>query len=49
MESQYIKLSTYRPLSGRSYIKLPTELRIPKKGLINIENNNQKSFLCVFC
>ena len=42
IESQYINISTYRPLLGTSYIKLPVELRNPKKGLINIKNNNQK-------
>ena len=47
IESQYINISTYRPLSGSSYVKLPTELRSPKKGLINIKINNQKCFLCV--
>ena len=31
IESQYINVSTYRPLSGSSYIKLPVELRSPKK------------------
>ena len=45
IESQYINISTYRPLLGSSYIKLPVELKIPKKGLINIKNNNQKCFL----
>ena len=44
IESQYINISTYRPLSGSSYIKLPAELRSPKKGLINIKNNDQKCF-----
>ena len=38
-------MSTYRPLSGSSYIKLPVELRSSKKGLINIKNNDQKCFL----
>ena len=33
IESQYINVSTYRPLSGSSYIKLPAELKSPKKGL----------------
>ena len=41
-KSQYINVSTYRPLSASSYIKLPVELRSPKKGLINIKNNDQK-------
>ena len=45
IESQYINVSTYRPLSGSSYIKLPVELKSPKKGLINIKNNDQKCFL----
>ena len=45
IESQYINISTYRPLLARSYIKLPAKLRSPKKGLINIKNNNQKCFL----
>ena len=31
-------------LSGSSYIKLPIELKCPKKGLINIKNNDQKCF-----
>ena len=44
-ESQYINISTYRPLSGSSYVKLPSELRSPRKGLINIKNKYQKYFL----
>ena len=31
IESQYINISTYRPLSGRSYVKLSVELRSSKK------------------
>ena len=31
-----------RPLLGSSYVKLPAKLRSPKKGLINIKNNDQK-------
>ena len=45
IESQNINISTYRPLSGSSYINLPAELRNPKKGLINIKNKDQKCFL----
>ena len=37
IESQYINISIYRPLLGRSYMDLPIELRIPRKGLINIK------------
>ena len=43
-ESHYINVSTYRPLSGSYYIKLPVELKSPKKGLMNIKNNDQKCF-----
>ena len=45
VESQYINISTYRQLSGRSYISLPVELRNPRKELINIKNKDQKYFL----
>ena len=46
IESQYISISTCRSLSGTSYVKLPVELRNPKKRLINIKNNDQKCFWC---
>ena len=45
IESQQINISAYRPISGSSYVKLPAELRNPKKGLISIKNNDQKCFL----
>ena len=45
IESQYINVSAYRPLSGSSYIKLPEELRSSKKGLITIKNKDQKCSL----
>ena len=45
IKSQYINISTYRPLSGSSYMDLPVGLRIPRKGLINIQNNDKKCFL----
>ena len=45
IESQYIDISTYRPLSRISYVGLPVELKSSKKGLINIKNNGQKCFL----
>ena len=45
IESQYINIPTYRPLSGSSYVQLPIELKIPKKELINIKNYDQKCFL----
>ena len=49
IKSQYINISTYRPLSGSSYMELPVELGSPRKGLINIKNKNKKCFLwCYF-
>ena len=45
IKSQYINISTYRPLSGSSYVKLPAELRSAREGLINIKNEDQKCFL----
>ena len=45
IESQYINITTYKPLVGSSYIDLPIELRSPRKGLINIKNNDQNCFL----
>ena len=45
IESQYIKISTYRPLLGSSYMDLPVELKSPRKGLRNIKNKDKKRFL----
>ena len=45
IESQYINISTYRPLSGSSYMDLPVELRSSRKGLIDIKNKDKKCFL----
>ena len=44
IESQYINISTYRPLSGGSYMDLTVELKSPREGLINIKNKDQKNF-----
>ena len=33
IESQYISISIYRPLSVSFYMYLPVELRSPRKGL----------------
>ena len=44
-ESQYINISTYRPLSGSSYKSLLEKLQSPRKGLINIKSKDQKCFL----
>ena len=43
--SQYINVSTYRPLSGSSYVHIPAELKSPKKGVMSIKTNDQKCFL----
>ena len=43
--SHYINISTYRPLSGSSYMDLPVELKSPRKGLINFKNKDKKCFL----
>ena len=45
IESQYINISTYRPLSGSSYMDLPVELRSPRKRLIKIKNKDKECFL----
>ena len=47
IKSQYINISTYRPLSGSSYMDLPIELRGPRKGLIYIKNKYKKCFFMV--
>ena len=44
-ESQYINISTYRPLSRSCYIDLPVELKRPRKGLINIKTKDKQCFL----
>ena len=44
INSHYINVTTYTPLHGSSYIELPTELKNPKKGLINIKNKDDKCF-----
>ena len=31
IESQYINVSTYRPLSGSSYVELPEKLKSSRK------------------
>ena len=43
IESQSSNISTYRLLSGSSYMELPVELRTPRKGLINIKNKDKKN------
>ena len=45
IKSQYINISTFRPLSWSSYVSLPVELQSPRKGLTSIKNKDQKCFL----
>ena len=49
IEGFYSNISAYNPLIGRTYINLPSELQHPKKGLINIQNNDNKCFFVVSC
>ena len=44
IDSHYINVSLYKPLNSSRYMELPTELRNPKKGLINIKNKEDKCF-----
>ena len=43
--SQYLNISSYKPLSGSTYCELPKGLKNSMKGLINIQNNDNKCFL----
>ena len=45
IESQYINISTFRPLSGSSYMNLPKELQCPKKELIKSKTNIKNVFM----
>ena len=42
--SQYLNISSYLSLSGSTYCELPKELKNSMKGLINIQNNDNKCF-----
>ena len=44
IDSHYINVTLYKPLNDSSYMELPTELRNPKKGLINIKNKDDECF-----
>ena len=45
IEGFYLNVSSYSPLIGSTYIVLPDELKISRKGLINIQNDDNKCFL----
>ena len=44
VDGHYINFTKYEPLKGTSYIELPTELRNPAKGLINLKNKDNECF-----
>ena len=48
IESQYINISTYRSLSGSSYVDLLVELKSPRKGLIIIKKKIKNVFYGVY-
>ena len=41
----YLNIVSYVPLKGRSYFPLPEELSNPMKGLINLQNDDNRCFL----
>ena len=45
IESQYINISTYRPLSRSFYVNLPLGLRSPEKRVINKKKKKEKKKL----
>ena len=45
IEGFYLNVSSYSPLIGSTCIELPSKLQHPIKGLINIQNNDNKCFL----
>ena len=45
LEGFYLNVSSISPLIGSTYINLPSELQHPMKGLVNIQNNDNKCFL----
>ena len=44
VDSHYLNIVKYEPMKGSSYIQLPNELRNPKKGLINMKNEDNECF-----
>ena len=44
VNNHYVNTVKYQPLKGLSYLKLPTELRNSKKGLINLKNEDSECF-----
>ena len=44
IHNHYLNVSAYDPLIGSTYIKLPNESKHSRKGLINIQNDDNKYF-----
>ena len=44
INGHYINIIKYEPLTGSSYIQLPTELQHNKSGLINLKNKDNECF-----
>ena len=44
IDSHYLNVTLYKPLSGSSYIKLPAKLGNSGKGLINLKNEDNECF-----
>ena len=44
VNNHYLNIVKYEPMKGSSYIELPQELNNPKKGLINLKNNDNECF-----
>ena len=45
IQNQYVNISVYSTLIGSTYTELPNELKHSRKGLTNIQNNDNKCFL----
>ena len=45
VETEYVHISIYSPLSGTTYIELTHKLKKSMTGLINIKKNDNKYFL----
>ena len=44
VENHYLNVVVYKPLTGSSYIKLPSRLNNSAKGLINLKNKDNECF-----
>ena len=44
IDDHYINIVVYDPLKGNSYILLSQELNYPRKGLVNLENDDNECF-----